>query len=301
MQGKREATVGVATVKMQPVKGVIKGVVIVDGAIKVQDEGDDADEVWRRLQDAAARLNPKFFGFDGARNRFLRFFPDGFNSSDYARKERDYKTEAKAKLDATVPLETAATGSGFAKQVLSVFQTNLLHRVGLMRTRDVLQSSNADDFIRAAARFALGEGGKQALLAMERALKPHDAAKWTVVTYLPFSWRPEAHMFLKPEITTEFAARVGHRLASDYAPRHRRVRKPARSHRADRRRDSRPQTARPNRRPELRLGGGTLRKRTPTRRQRQGQGANPLTREAFLLRQCKDRKIFLQILFRKIT
>jgi hypothetical protein len=218
MRDKREATVGVATVKMQPVKGVIKGVVIVDGAIKVREEGDDADEVWRWLQDAAARLNPKFFGFDGARNRFLRFFPDGFNSSDYARRERDYKTEAKVKLDATAPLETAATGAGFAKQVLSVFQTNLLHRVELMRTRDVLQSSNADDFIRAAARFALGEG-KQALLAMERALKPHDAAKWTVVTFLPFLWRPEAHMFLKPEVTTEFAARVGHRFADDYEPR----------------------------------------------------------------------------------
>jgi hypothetical protein len=54
---------------------------------------------------------------------------------------------------------------------------------------------------------------------MERALKPHDAAKWTVVTYLPFLWRPEAHMFLKPEVTKDFAARVGHRFASDYEPR----------------------------------------------------------------------------------
>ena len=108
---------------MQLVKGVIKGVVIIDGAIKVQEQGDDADDVWRRLQDAASRLNPKFFSFDGARNRFLRLFPDGFNSPDYARRERDYKIKAKSRLDATVPLEIAATGSGFAKQVLSVFQT----------------------------------------------------------------------------------------------------------------------------------------------------------------------------------
>jgi hypothetical protein len=54
---------------------------------------------------------------------------------------------------------------------------------------------------------------------MERALKPHDAAKWTVVTYLPFLWRLEAHMFLKPEVTKDFAERVGHRFASDYEPR----------------------------------------------------------------------------------
>jgi hypothetical protein len=51
---------------------------------------------------------------------------------------------------------------------------------------------------------------------MESSLKPHDNAKWTVVTYLPFLWRPEEHMFLKPEVTKDFAARVGHRFASDY-------------------------------------------------------------------------------------
>jgi hypothetical protein len=54
---------------------------------------------------------------------------------------------------------------------------------------------------------------------MERALKPHDAAKWTVITYLPYLWRPELHMFLKPEATKDFAARVGHRFADDYEPR----------------------------------------------------------------------------------
>ena len=51
---------------------------------------------------------------------------------------------------------------------------------------------------------------------MERALKPHDAAKWTAATYLPFLWRPDQHMFLKPEVTKDLAARVGHRFASDY-------------------------------------------------------------------------------------
>jgi hypothetical protein len=54
---------------------------------------------------------------------------------------------------------------------------------------------------------------------MERALRPHDNAKLTVVTYLPFLWRPEEHMFLKPEVIRDFAARVGHRFASDYEPR----------------------------------------------------------------------------------
>jgi len=39
-------------------------------------------------------------------------------------------------------------------------------------------------------------------------LKPKDAAKWTVVTYLPFLWRPDTHMLLKPMVTTDFAERV---------------------------------------------------------------------------------------------
>jgi hypothetical protein len=117
-----------------------------------------------------------------------------------------------------VPLEKAVTGRGYSEAIWSSYQTNLLSPFEKMRVRDALRSPAADDFIQAAARFALGEG-KQALLAMEVALKPYNAAKWTVVTYLPFLWRPEEHMFLKPEATKDFAERVGHRFASDYEAR----------------------------------------------------------------------------------
>ncbi|HEY4114042.1 MAG TPA: hypothetical protein VGM17_08280 [Rhizomicrobium sp.] len=51
---------------------------------------------------------------------------------------------------------------------------------------------------------------------MEAALKPHENAKWTVVTYLPYLWRPDHHMFLKPEVTKDFASRVGHPFAQQY-------------------------------------------------------------------------------------
>jgi hypothetical protein len=128
------------------------------------------------------------------------------------------KVEAKAALDKAAPLEKAATGSGYAAAVLAAFQANLLSPFEKMRLRDALRSSAADDFIRAAAHFTMGEG-KQALAVMEAALKAHDAAKWTAVTYLPFLWRPEQHMFLKPEATKDFATRVGHRFASAYEPR----------------------------------------------------------------------------------
>jgi len=194
------------------------GLLFAGGPAKIRIEGSSADDVWRRLHDEAGKANPKYFGFDGARARFLRFFPNGFRSAGYTGQERDYKVEAKASLDKGVPVEKAVTGSGYAEAVLAAFQTNLLSPFEKMRVRDALRSSVADDFIRAAARFTLGEG-KRALAAMESALKPHDAAKWTAVTYLPFLWRPEQHMFLKPEATKDFATRVGHRFASDYEPR----------------------------------------------------------------------------------
>ena len=66
----------------------------------------------------------------------------------------------------------------------------------------------------AAARFA-AEGDEPALLDMNKILRKYDLAKWTVATYLPFLWRPDRHMFLKPEVTKDFATRVGHGFVDD--------------------------------------------------------------------------------------
>jgi hypothetical protein len=159
---------------------------LADGKVCV--EGENADEVWQRLHDEAGKANPKYFGFDGARARFLRFFPNGFHSAGYTNAERDYKIAAKQRLDETAPLEQAVSASGLGEAILAVFRaTNLLSPFEKVRLQDVLRGPTADEFIRAAAHFTLGEG-KPALLQMERALKPHDSAKWTAATYLPFLW-----------------------------------------------------------------------------------------------------------------
>lgn len=194
------------------------GILIVDGAIKLRINGEVADDVWRRLHDEAAKADPQYFGYDGAMSRFLHFFSGGFASQAYADTERTYKLEAKAKLDKSLPLEAALTGSGNGEAALAAFRSlNLLSPFEKVRLQDVLRGPLADQFVRGAARFAMGEI-KAGLLEMERASKPSDAAKWTVVTYLPFLWRPDAHMFLKPQVTTDFASRVGHRFANDYTP-----------------------------------------------------------------------------------
>lgn len=179
-------------------------------------EGDDADDVWRRLHDDAGKGDPKYFGFSGARARFATFFPNGFHSDGYASQERDYKLKAKEKLEQAAPLDKAVVGRGLGEAVLAAFRaTNMLSPFEKTRLQDVLRGPNADDFVRAAARFTL-DAGRANLAAMEQALKPHDNAKWTVVTYLPFLWRPDLHMFLKPEVTRDYATRVGHPYAHFY-------------------------------------------------------------------------------------
>lgn len=186
----------------------------VDGQKRI--DGSSADGVWRRLHDDAGKADPRYFGFSGARARFLKFFPNGFHSDGFSSQERDYKLAAKKLLEENAPLADATSGTGLGEAVLAAFRaTNMLSRFEKARITDMLRSSDADDFVRAAARFA-HDGTESALRQLERVLRAHDCAKWTVATYLPLLWRPETHMYLKPEATKNFATRVGHRLERLY-------------------------------------------------------------------------------------
>src|SRR5258705_11050370 len=112
-------------------------------------QGDNADKVWLQLHDDAGKGDPKYFGFDGARARFLRFFPNGFHSDGYVAEERNYKVAAKAKLDETVPLEKAIDGVGYGEAALTVFPaTHMLSPLQKNRPPDVLRRPKAPPFIR---------------------------------------------------------------------------------------------------------------------------------------------------------
>ena len=190
------------------------GIVLTDGKIVFRVNGEDDGEVWEELE----RWVVGFFGFGGARARFLETFRDGFTDPSYLARERTYKLHAKQRLDEQAPLEKAVSASNQGEEILRVYQdTNLLSPFEIMRVKDALRGKNADAFIRGAARFTL-EPSQQALQSMKAALKPHDAAKWTVMSYLPFLWRPSFHMFLKPMVTVDYASQVGHRFADDYSP-----------------------------------------------------------------------------------
>ena len=211
----RSGTLGKRNLRLVEKDGRFYG--LVDGQRCV--DGPDADDVWRRLHHDAGKADPKYFGYAGARSRFLKFFPRGFHSDGFSSQERDYKLAAKRKLDADAPLTEALSSGGFGEAVLSVFRaTNMLSPFEKTRIAGMARGRDADAFVQAAARFAR-EGTEVALLELEKVLKAHDCAQWTVATYLPFLWRPETHMYLKPEATKDFATRVGHPLASLYQAR----------------------------------------------------------------------------------
>src|ERR1044071_3120414 len=113
----REAMVGGAILRLFKESGAYKGAVIVGKSVKVL-EGSDADDVWRRLHDEAGKANPKYFGFDGARNRFLHFFPNGLRAHACPAQDLNYKVAANTNLDDTVPVEQAKSGSGFGEAIL---------------------------------------------------------------------------------------------------------------------------------------------------------------------------------------
>ncbi|MDF2603050.1 hypothetical protein [Sphingomonas sp.] len=217
----REGSAGKVKLRLVQTDKEFVGVVIEGGKTSFQTRGQDADAVWTALQAELSRGGANWFGHDGARSRFLHWFAGGFHSLAYLKDERDYKLKAKARLEATTPVEAAATGSGHGEAVLAAYRgTNLLYPVEKTRLQKLLRGADADRFVQAAARFALSDGvgadPRAALAAMERLLLPHDNAKWTVATYLPFLWRPDRHIFLKPEVTRDFASRVMHPLAQDY-------------------------------------------------------------------------------------
>jgi hypothetical protein len=200
---------------MGETKSGYAGIVLI-GNTSRRFEGEDADQLWQQLHREVERSHPRFVGFDGARNRFLRIFPEGFSAPLYRKEERDYKLKAKAKLDVTVPLERALTETGLAEAIMPALGTNLLHSIENAKFREALKGPLGDQFIRGAAIFAEGDLAR-GLAQMEQALRPHEVANWTAVTYFPFLWRPAIHMFLKPEVTRKYAECVGHAFSHTYS------------------------------------------------------------------------------------
>lgn len=208
---------GPATLKIMPGTDGYDGVVIIDGKVKDKLHDEDFDRLKTRLRNLAGTLHPKYWGIDGAIARFQQHFSGGFADAAYLAAERNYKLKAAAKLASILPLDKALDATADdARAIKPVFGTNLLHMTEAVRISVVLAGPNGSAFVRAAARFAMGEHAA-GLTAMQAAISPGPAT-WPMVTYLPNLWDPQNQMFLKPKVTKDFAERIGHSFANDYGP-----------------------------------------------------------------------------------
>ncbi len=121
----KETKVGKTTLRLVQTNAGYAGVAVLNDAVTARVEGDDQDDVWQALHDQAAKSSPSFFGFDGAKARFLRIFPGGLHDQAYLDSERAYKLSAKEKLDQTLPLEKALETLGNGEVAMAVFQAKL--------------------------------------------------------------------------------------------------------------------------------------------------------------------------------
>lgn len=215
MSKTREIKMGDATLRIMASAEGYRGAILRMGKLSDIFEDHDEQRLIATLRNEAGKLHPDYVGYDGAVARFLKFFPDGFADARYLRDERDYKLRSASQLNETCSLEHVEAGAFDVDGARRAFQTNMLSVYEAARIREVLLGPNGKAFVEAAARMAHGDVAP-ALTAMERAISPHGRASWPMVTYLPMLWRPEAHMFLKPEKTVDFAQRVGHPFAHEY-------------------------------------------------------------------------------------
>ena len=156
------------------------------------------------------------------RRHFLRHFPDGFRDETYVAWERDYKLRAAARFEEELgggrlrALVRRGAYRDVAERAAAIEgRTNLLFSFEKMALRDALRTP-------AGARlFAVGlldwlEGGVTRTAfgrwceVVERL--PRRGTRvftWPVVTVFGFIARPDAHVFLKPNVTKRAARAYG--------------------------------------------------------------------------------------------
>jgi len=212
-----EETIGGRLVRMLKAESGYVGIVLGGRQRLGPFEDPDPVRLWTRLLAEQGKADPDYFGYRGAIQRLLHIFRDGLEGDTYVRWERTYKLDAKARLDLELPLARARQATADdAEAALRAYQkTNLLSPFEKARVSELLRGPKGADFVRAAAEFTDG-GLATGLSDMERMLRAHGQPSWPVVTYLPFLWSPESQMILKPEVTMDFARRVGHVFATTY-------------------------------------------------------------------------------------
>lgn len=219
MKSIRQEAFGKTTLRIVETDSGLVGIIIRDGATSKPIEGEDEATLWARLVNDAGKSHPDYYGWSDAVARFKRLFPGGFESEDYDIHERDYKDAARRTILEELPLEAALAGQADGEAALRAFwSTNLLSPFEKAPLQNLFRGDQGATFLQGAAQFTNGDRS-QGLARMKQAAEQHDVGKWTTYTYLPYFWKPETEMFLKPAVTKDFATRVGHPFQTIYSAR----------------------------------------------------------------------------------
>ena len=168
------------------------------------------------LQAMVRAADPLFVGIEGARRRFLAAFLGGFADPAYGGDgEGGSKRALAARLAATLPLAEARAPDAAARAVKLLQGQDLLNWQDMARLAVTLRGKGGGVILPALADLA--EGHATALDRLGR-FGPADGVIWSTVTYLPFLWRPDRNLLLKPDFCLTYARCVGHRFALDYDP-----------------------------------------------------------------------------------
>jgi hypothetical protein len=165
-------------------------------------------EDWPKVESDAKRATAKQDlpkRFDALVKEFFAFFPTGLHSPECDREERDYKVDASvhARKELNPGALDELLAAGNHTEVLhrvrrSISKVNLVYPNELMKFGDIPTTSHPEVARRLVTLVRAGKDTPTALEALAEALAPHGAAKWTIVSLIPFLLAPEEWPFVKP-------------------------------------------------------------------------------------------------------
>jgi hypothetical protein len=192
-----------------------------DHRLRKRDDWPQVERDARRAQ--AKRDLPK--RFDGFIREFLDFFPGGLQSTACDDEERTYKIVAgeyaRRELNPDVLDNLLATGQYteiVQRARRSIAKVNLAFPNELMKFGDVPESNHQG---LAQSLVNLVKAGKNTPAALEdlaNLLAPHGAAKWPIVSLLPFLLDREHWPFVKPTFIERAVKATGIEVDYDARP-----------------------------------------------------------------------------------
>lgn len=184
-------------------------------------------EEWPKIERDGQRAQAKRalpVRFDAFVKTFLETYPHGLRSKECDDQERTYKVDAStyARTELSPELVVALLESGDFTEIVRrarriLGKVNLAFPNELMKFRDLPPSAHREVAESIERLVTAGERTPAALENLATVLKPHGAAKWTIVSLLPFLLHPKRWPFVKPTFVMRAAEATG--IDVEYEPR----------------------------------------------------------------------------------